>query len=127
MGALIRIVGSEGQVELWGWEPRYRIVSPRHAGVVRVAPGPPGHAIYLDRLADQIAEGAPQWGQVERSLAALELCDAAYTSAREQRAVSLRGGNRLGAPGGAAVAPGAWGPGRPYRGTGGGRDGRRLG
>jgi hypothetical protein len=64
---------------------------------------------------------------VERSLAALELCDAAYTSAREQRAVNLRGGNRLRAPGPGAAAPGDWDPGRPYAGTGGGRDGRRLG
>ena len=126
-GALIRIVGSEGLLELPGWEPRYRIVSAGHAGVVQFEAGPPPHAVYLDRLADQIAAGAPQWEQVERSLAALELCDAAYTSAREQRAVNLRGGNRLRAPGPGAAAPGDWDPGRPYAGTGGGRDGRRRG
>ena len=128
-GALIRIVGSEGLIELWGWEPRYRIVSSRCAAgaatTVEVAPGPQGHALYLHRLADQIAAGAPEWGQVERSLAALELCDAAYTSAREQRAVSLRGGNRLGAPGGGEASPQDWDPGSPYTGIGGGRDGRR--
>ena len=141
-GTLIRLVGDEGLIELPGWEPRYRIVSAhpsagarhhvgaRHAagraGVVQVAAGPPPHAVYLDRLADQIAAGTPRWEQVERSLAALELCDAAYTSAREQRAVSLGDGNRLRAAPDAA-GPGGWDPGRPYAGTGGGRDGRRLG
>ena len=66
-----------------------------------------------------------EWEQVELSLAALELCDAAYTSAREGRAVRLGDGNGLRAP--TAPEPGNWDPGRPYSGTGGGRDGRRLG
>jgi len=129
-GTLIRLVGSEGLMELPGWEPRYRIVSARHgaggkqAREVQVTAGPPPHAVYLDRLADHIAAGTVRWEQVERSLAALELCDAAYTSAREQRAVRLDAGNGLRAP--AAAAPGDWDPGRPYSGSGGGRDGRRL-
>ena len=134
-GTLIRLVGSEGLIELPGWEPRYRIVSARHradagdaagsASEVQVSSGPPSHAAYLDRLADQIAAGTPQWEQVELSLAALELCDAAYTSAREGRAVRLGGGTGLRAP--TAAAAGNWDPGRPYSGSGGGRDGRRLG
>ena len=135
-GTLIRLVGNEGLIELPGWEPRYRIVSARQragahdaaggVGEVQVAAGPPSHAAYLDRLADQVAAGTPQWEQVELSLAALELCDAAYTSAREQRAVSLGDGNGLRAATGAAKS-GDWDPGRPYSGSGGGRDGRRLG
>ena len=128
-GTLIRLVGSEGLIELPGWEPRYRIVSARHgaggepAREVQVTAGPPAHAAYLDRLADHVAAGTPRWEQVERSLAALELCDAAYTSAREQRAVRLGDGNGLRAP---TAAAGDWDPGRPYSGRGGGRDGRRL-
>ena len=135
-GTLIRLVGDEGLIELPGWEPRYRIVSARQragahdaaggVGEVQVAAGPPSHAAYLDRLADQVAAGTPQWEQVELSLAALELCDAAYTSARERRAVSLGDGNGLRAATGAAKS-GDWDPGRPYSGSGGGRDGRRLG
>ncbi len=128
-GTLIRLVGSEGLLELPGWEPRYRIVgagrAAEGAGEVQVPAGPPSHAVYLDRLADQIAAGTPQWEQVELSLAALELCDAAYTSAREGRAMRLGAGNGLRAP--AAPEPGNWDPGRPYSGSGGGRDGRRLG
>ena len=134
-GTLIRLVGSEGLIELPGWEPRYRVVSARHragagdatgsAGEVQVSAGPPSHAAYLDRLADRIAAGNPEWEQVELSLAALELCDAAYTSAREQRAVRLGDSNGLRAP--TAAEPGNWDPGRPYSGSGGGRDGRRLG
>ena len=129
-GTLIRLVGSDGLIELPGWEPRYRIVSARpgaggeQAREVQVTAGPPSHAVYLDRLADHIAAGTPRWEQVERSLAALELCDAAYTSARERRAVRLGEGNGLGTP--TAAAPGDWDPGRPYSGRGGGRDGRRL-
>ena len=134
-GTLIRLVGSEGLIELPGWEPRYRIVSACHragagdavgsAGEVRVSAGPSSHAVYLDRLADHIAAGTPRWEQVELSLAALELCDAAYTSAREGRAVRLGDGNGQRVP--AAPESGNWDPGRPYSGSGGGRDGRRLG
>ena len=130
-GTLIRLVGSEGLIELPGWEPRYRIVSARpgagggRAREEQVSAGPPSHAVYLDRLADHIAAGTARWEQVERSLAALELCDAAYTSAREQRAVRLDAGNGLRVP--TAASPGDWDPGRPYSGSGGGRDGRRLG
>ena len=129
VGTLIRLVGSEGLIELPGWEPRYRIVSAhpgagsRQAREVQVTPGPPSHAVYLDLLADHVAAGTPRWEQVERSLAALELCDAAYASAREQRAVRLDEDTGQRAP---TAAPGDWDPGRPYSGRGGGRDGRRL-
>ena len=131
-GTMIRLVGSEGLIELPGWEPRYRIVSARRttgaeqAREVQVTAGPQSHAVYLDQLADHVASGTPRWEQVERSLAALELCDAAYTSAREQRAVRLGAGSGLRALAPAPAAHG-WDPGRPYSGTGGGRDGRRLG
>ena len=123
-GTLIRLVGSEGLIELPGWEPRYRVVSARHragaaagsAGEVQVPAGPPSHAAYLDRLADQIAAGTPPMGAGGASLAALELCDAAYTSARDtprrrQRATCFAGGTGAGQLG-------------PDGFPGGGRDGR---
>ena len=40
-----------------------------------------GHQVHLEQLAEQIDSGLPDYRVAESSLAALELCEAAYLSA----------------------------------------------
>lgn len=122
-GVLFRLVGTAGLIEFYAWKPRYRIVSPQHpaGALIEVDPGTkPAHQRYLDRLAIQIDAGTPDYVIPESSLAALELCEAAYLSARHGCTVSL--------PLAGFTAPPSndWQPGQPYAGTGGGRNGRQL-
>ncbi|HXF63934.1 MAG TPA: Gfo/Idh/MocA family oxidoreductase [Caldilineaceae bacterium] len=122
-GTLFRLAGSHGLLEFFGWKPRYRLVNPEHPqGVeVEVAAGPKSnHERYLDLLADQMDAGRADYTLAERSLAALELCEAAYLASHHRCAVTL--------PLQSFVPPPVsdWQPGAPYSGTGGGRDGRRL-
>ncbi len=122
-GVVFRLIGEAGAIEFWGWESRYRIISAEHPGgaTVDVAPDAlPGHQIYLEQLADQIDAGAPSYADAERSLAALELCEAAYRSDAHRCVVRL--------PLASFEAPPAtdWRPGAPYAGSGGGRNGRQL-
>ena len=122
-GTLFRLVGSQGMLEFFGWKPRYRITSGAHPGgaLVEVPVGPKsGHERYLDRLAAQIDADALDLALLERSLAALEICEAAYRSSYERCAVSLPLGEFIAPP------PAEWRAGQPYSGSGGGRDGRRL-
>jgi hypothetical protein len=62
----------------------------------------------------------PDYALAESSLMALELCEAAYLSHRYRCAVSLPLSNFVPSP------LTDWDPGQPYRGEGGGRDGRKL-
>jgi len=122
-GTLFRLAGSHGLLEFFGWKPRYRLVNPEHPqGVeVEVVAGPKSnHERYLDLLADQMDAGRADYTLAERSLAALELCEAAYLASHHRCAVTL--------PLQSFVPPPVsdWQPGAPYLGTGGGRDGRRL-
>jgi len=122
-GTLFRLVGSKGLLEFFGWKPRYRLTGQVHPDetLVEVAVGPKSnHERYLDALAAQIDAGAPELALLERSLAALEICEAAYRSSRERCAVSLPLGEFVAPP------PSDWAAGQPYKGSGGGRDGRRL-
>jgi predicted dehydrogenase len=122
-GVLFRLVGSAGLIEFYAWRPRYRIVSPQHPGGARVEvdPGPQSaHQRYLDTLAAQIDAGTPDYRIPESSLAALELCEAAYLSARHGCQVTLPLADFI------PPAPNDWQPGQPYAGRGGGRNGRQL-
>jgi predicted dehydrogenase len=121
-GILFRLVGSRGLLEFFGWKPAYRLVNAQHPqGVdvaVTVGPGS-NHQRYLERLAEAMDSGVCDYAPAERSLQALELCEAAYMAARHGCAVQLPL---------AQFAPperADWQPGLPYAG-GGGRDGRRL-
>lgn len=121
-GTVLRLVGTAGSIVFHAFEPAYRVVSPRHPlGLeVRVEPGPgSGHQRHLDALAAQMDAGRPDYAIAEGSLAALEVCEAAYLSSRWSCAV------RLPLSGSAPPAPGDWHPGQPYAGSGGGRDGRQ--
>ena len=74
----------------------------------------------FESLAAQMDAAKPDYAVLESSLMALEICEAAYASHRCHRQIML--------PLTGAETPdcGVWDPGRPYAGTGGGRDGRKL-
>ena len=122
--ALMRFVGTRGQLEFWPWTEGYRLLNARHPrGTLIVPEGREtrsGHQIHLDNLAAQIARGEPDYAIAEASLQALAICEAAYLSHRHQCKVPL--------PLSAfePPAPTDWQPGSLYRGAGGGRDGRAL-
>jgi predicted dehydrogenase len=120
---VFHIVGTKGMIEFWGWESAYYLVSPAHPEglLVQVAPGPKGgHQRHLDALAEQMQQGVADYAIAESSLAALEMCEAAYLACKHRCQVDL--------PLASFTLPAAndWEPGKPYAGTGGGRDGRDL-
>lgn len=121
---LFRLVGTLGMIEFWGWPNEYRVVSPAHPEGLHVSCGDhPGtmHQRHLEGLADQIEGGDPDYAVADSSLAALEVCEAAYLSNRLRRVVTLP----LEVP--PAPDGGDWTPGKPYSGQVGGRDGRQFG
>ncbi len=114
---VFRIFGTRGMIEFYGWEDGYLIDD--HWIVPAEFPTT-GHRRHLDNLADQMDGVAPDYSIAESSLAALEICDAAYLSAKH--------GCRIAFPLQEFVVPNRndWEPGKPYTGFGGGRDGRNL-
>jgi predicted dehydrogenase len=123
-GTLFRLVGTEGSIEFYGWEPRYRVQNAAHprGRAVEVTPsdGRPHHQRCLEALAGQMDRGEPDYGVTESSLRALELVEAAYLSNRHRCAVRLPLASFEPPP------PSDWDPGLPYGWEGGGRDGRKL-
>ncbi len=120
---LFRLVGTAGVIEFWGWQSAYHLVNASCPGGTLFEPerGPAsGHQRCLELLATQMDAREPDYEIAESSLAALEMVEAAYLSARH--------GVRVALPLSAFVSPAAsdWQPGLPYSGSGGGRDGRRL-
>jgi predicted dehydrogenase len=122
-GATFRIIGTAGQIEFWGWEPNYHLINARHPNGILIAPEEraiPLHQRHLENLLPMLASAAPEYSLPESSLAALEICEAAYLSARH--GVEIRFPlDRFEIP-----APNHWEPGKPYLGQGGGRDGRKV-
>lgn len=120
---LFRLFGTEGRIDFYGWEPRYRLWNATHptGSLLEVLPGPgSAHQRHLENLARLIDCGELDDRLPQSSLRALELCEAAYLSCRHHCQVPL--------PLETFVAPGPidWSPGEPYAGQGGGRDGRKL-
>lgn len=118
-----RVVGTKGMIEFWAWESAYYLLNSAHPEglLVEVAPGPKsGHQRHLDALAEQMDGGSVDYAIGESSLAALEMCEAAYLACKHRCKVDL--------PLASFTQPPAsdWEPGKPYSGTGGGRDGRNL-
>jgi predicted dehydrogenase len=118
-----RLVGTGGVIEFYGWAAPYRLLNAEHpVGETITPPEMPvtGHRYHLQRLADQIDAGTPDYAIADGSLAALEVCEAAYLSAQHRCVVPFPL---------ADFAPPAvpdWQPGQPYSGDGsGGRDGRQ--
>lgn len=121
---VFRLIGAAGRVDFYGWEHGYRIWNAHHPAGRWVEPAEmpvTGHRRHLEALADQIAAGTRDTQVADASLAALELCEGAYRSARHGGLVRLPLGDET------PSAGGDWDPGRPYAGTGGGRDGRQFG
>ena len=121
-GLVFRVIGSEGNAEFWGWEDRFWLrTRERPDGELVEVPSHPAsaHQIYLEQLADMITDQQPRYELPELSLAALEVCQAAYISNRHRCLVRL--------PLGAFSTPPqvSWDPGASYRGEG-GRNGREL-
>ena len=122
-GTLFRLVGTLGTVDFYAWEPRYRLLNREHpeGELIETAPGSgTPHQRHLDNLAAQMDRGKPDYGIAESSLAALELCEAAYLSSAHRCAVTLPLSHFT------PPQPTDWAPGKPYSGHGGGRDGRNL-
>lgn len=121
---LFRLIGSRGTIDFYGWEPRYRLLNASypHGQMFEFDPGPTTlHRRHLENLAAQMDRAQPDYSIAEGSLAALELCEAAYVSIRN-------GGVPVPLPLDAFTPPPPvdWQPGLPYSGHGGGRNGRRL-
>jgi predicted dehydrogenase len=122
-GTLFRLVGTEGTIEFYGWEPRYRLLNGAHPSgeLIEVSPGPrSGHQRHLEHMALEMDRGVPDYAVAESSLAALEVVEAAYLSCRRGCQVMLPLSTFV------APEPNGWQPGLPYSGQGGGRDGRKL-
>jgi predicted dehydrogenase len=120
---LFRLVGTEGQIEFWGWENAYRLLNREFPqGKTFVPPERPGtpHQRHLERMADMIDTGEVDYTVPESSLLALEICEGAYVSSRHRCKVNFPV-DAFEPP-----APADWDPGMPYSGEGGGRDGRKL-
>jgi predicted dehydrogenase len=120
---VFHLVGTKGRIEFWAWESAYYLVSPDHPNgtLVQVPPAPKsGHLRHLEVLAEQMDQGITDYTIGESSLAALEMCEAAYLACRHHCRVDL--------PLATFTPPPAndWAPGMPYSGAGGGRDGRKL-
>lgn len=120
---LFRLVGTLGAIDFYAWKSRYRLCNAEfpQGQTIEVEPGPrAAHQKYLELLADQIDNQTPDYTWPVASLAALELCEAAYLSNQHRCLVSLPLANFI------PPSASAWEPGKPYSGQGGGRDGRRL-
>ena len=122
-GILWRIVGTKGLIEFWGFESAYYVLNAQYPSgrLFEIEPHDrTGHQIHLETMLDHAEAGKPDYTLPDSSLAALELVEGSYLSARHGVRVdfpleSFR-----------VPAPNDWDPGQPYAGTGGGRDGRKL-
>jgi predicted dehydrogenase len=122
-GATFRIIGTAGLIEFWGWEPDYHLINARHPEGVLVTPEEQPsslHQRHLENLLPMIASGYPDYSVPESSLTALEICEAAYLSAKHGVEIKFPL-DRFEVP-----DPHDWEPGMPYFGQQRGRDGRKL-
>lgn len=119
---LFRIIGDNGFIEFGAYEGYYTLVTAGNDRVrVDVEPfAVSGHQRHLEFLASQVRSGERDYSIPDTSLQALEVVEAAYQSARTGATVVLPLDGEQPADGG------DWDPGRPYSGTGGGRNGREL-
>ncbi len=123
---VFRILGSQGMIECGAFgeqESQYYLQNKEHpcgATLPVAEDDTTRHQRHLENLAAMIDSGEPDYAVADSSFAALELCEAAYLSNRLRCAVRL--------PLSVFSAPKTelWDPGRPYDGSGGGRDGRKL-
>jgi predicted dehydrogenase len=120
---LFRLVGSQGLIEFWGWEGAYFLLNSAHPQGQMFAPGDfskTPHELHLEHMAEMIDSGRVEYAIPDSSLLALEIVEGAYISSRHHCKVTFPVDQFIPPP-----AP-DWDPGKPYGGTGGGRDGRKL-
>jgi hypothetical protein len=120
---LLRLVGTRGIIEFWGWENGYFLLNAEYPrGYVITPEKLPvfGHRRHLEILATQIQPEAADYRLPESSQTALEICEAAFLSNKYRCQVRF--------PLTSFVPPATsdWEPGKPYSGVGGGRDGRKI-
>jgi predicted dehydrogenase len=120
---LFRLIGTDGQIEFWGWENGYRLQNAQFPSGTTIVPEEfpiTGHQFHLENMAEMIAQGTADYAIPESSLTALAICDGAYLSSKYHCQVTF--------PVDRFTPPSAsdWEPGIPYAGHGGGRDGRKL-
>jgi hypothetical protein len=120
---LFRLIGTDGQIEFWGWENGYRLQNAHFpAGTTIIPEAFPisNHQLHLENMADRIKTGKVDYSIPESSLTALSICEGAYLSSKYRCQVTF--------PVDRFTPPPAsdWEPGTPYSGHGGGRDGRKL-
>lgn len=121
--ASFRVIGSHGQISFSGFEEGFTIQNAAHPEGTRLDPPPApgsGHRLIIEKLAEEIGEGRPDFTLASESLAALEVCEAAYLSSRHRCKV------RFPLEGFAPPPATDWDPGQRYGETSGGRDGRSL-
>jgi len=120
---LFRIIGTAGLIEFLSGEDPYFILNAEHPGGASITreefPGT-HHQRHLEKMADMVRSGGPDYSIPDSSLMALEICEGAYISSRYRCKVTF--------PLDEFAPPPAsdWDPGIPYSGEGGGRNGRRL-
>jgi predicted dehydrogenase len=120
---LFRLVGTGGIIEFWAWEKGYSLLNAQYPGGQVIVPDELpvfGHRRHLENLATQIRSETPDYRLPENSLTALEICEAAFLSWQHRCQV------RFPLASFTPPVPSDWEPGKPYSGTGGGRDGRKL-
>ena len=122
-GVFFRLVADAGTIEFYGWESSYRLRNREYpeGRFFEVTPSKSSnHQIHLENLSHMIDENAVDYSLISSSIAALEICEAAYASGDHHCKVLLPLAQF--AP---RTFPG-WRPGLPYTGNGGGRNGRTL-
>jgi len=122
-GTTFRIIGNAGQIEFWGWQPDYYLSNANHPRGILIAPEEQTtslHQRHLENLLPMIVSGQPDHSLPESSLKALEICEAAYLSARHGVEVKFPLDQSK------IPAPNDWVPGEPHIGLRGGRNGRKL-
>ena len=122
-GTLLRLVGTAGLIEFWGWEDPYILLNADFPTGRTLTPpqfAESAHQRHLDAMAGMVGSDSVDYSIPESSLLALEIVEGAYTSSRHRCKVTFPVDAFVPPP------PSDWDPGRPYSGHGGGRDGRNL-
>jgi predicted dehydrogenase len=119
---LLRLVGTRGIIEFWGWESPYFLLNAEYpTGQILVPDELPvfGHRLHLENLAEQIRLQTTDYRLPESSQTALEICEAAFLSARYRCQVRFPLTDFV------PPQPNDWEPGKVYTGKG-GTDGKAL-
>lgn len=121
--ATIAVFGPKGTIDFRPFQAGFNVIvdgRPRER-LDPAKPAPAGHRAHLEQLAWFVTHGQTGDRGVDRSVAALEICEAAYHSNRTRSTVCPPVTDLSG-----TIVSQQWDPGSPYSGEGGGRDGRNV-